>query len=262
MSTEQISTKQMEEGSYCSSCQAGITISFNWKYAHENDDPDLPNIKDLYINAEKLTEGTLFQCRYCGSYWYLDPEERFMNHVKNEKLDIMRLKNNSHQALSPQNLEMLNKIGSTPPDIYGNGSQFKETPCQVKTKKGEIIECAIISMQSHAPFESWRDYRLASEIDEISTSPYALPLNVRIATTEAQEVGMGFAPTRVKLSNGEDMILNWTTNFLKIDGVDTAQTKVSNERFDISNMPDVYRAKEEIVYFVTGPIINENIATN
>ena len=185
-----------------------------------------------------------------------------MNHVKDEKLNIIGVWSNSEQKLSIEQSEVLRAIGSTPPDLYGNGSKFVQTPCQIKTKDGEIFECAIVSVQEHAPFEDWRNYMLASEIEEISPSPYALPLEVRLATTQADEIRMGFAPTIVELSNGKRMILNWTTNFLKVAGVESPATKVCSERVSTSNMPEIYQAKEKTVYFIADPSIQKEKVSN
>lgn len=262
MTIEQISSRQIGKEANCSICQAGSTISFNWQYAQKNSKSDLPKNKDLYINPIELKTGTLFQCKSCKSHWYLDSNEQFMNHVKDEKLEIIHTWSDSDQKLSSKQAEALRSIGSTPPDLYGNGSKFIETPCQIKTKEGEIIECAIVSIQGHAPFEDWRNYRLASEIEKISVSRYALPLDVRLATSQADEIRMGFAPTLVELSNGKRKVLNWTTNFLIITGVETATTKVCNERVNTSNMPEIYQTKEKIVYFIADPINDEEKASN
>lgn len=262
MSIEKISSRQIGKEAKCSFCQAGSTISFSWQYALKNSKSDLPKNKELYINPQKLKTGTLFQCNSCGAHWYLDADEQFMNHVKEEKLDIINSWSDTSLKLSADQIEALNSIGMTPPDLYGNGSKFKETPCQVKTKNGELFECAIVTIQSHAPFEEWREYRLSSEIEEISISPYALPLDVRLATTQADEIGMGFAPTLVELSNDQGMVLNWTNNFLKIKGVNTSDTKVSKGRANTSNMPAIYQSTEKVIYFVVDPIPYENNATN
>jgi hypothetical protein len=261
MAIEQISSRKIGKEANCSFCQAGSTISFNWQYALKKSKSDLPKNKDLYINPIELKKGTLFQCKSCGSHWYLDSDDQFMNHVKDEKLKIISLWSNSEQKLSIEQSEELRIIGSTPPDLYGNGSKFEQTPCQIKTKDGEIFECAIVSVQEHAPFEDWRTYRLASEIDEISPSPYALPLEVRLATTQADEIRMGFAPTLVELSNGKRMILNWTTNFLKVAGVEAPATKVCSERVSTSNMPEIYQANEKTVYFIADPPIQKEKAS-
>jgi hypothetical protein len=64
---------------------------------------------------------------------------------------------------------------------------------------------------------------------------------------------MGFAPTLVKLSNGKRLVLNWATNFLIMKGVEAGATKVCDEHVHISNMPEVYRHLEKIVYFIADP---------
>lgn len=262
MTIDQFSSRQIGKKASCSFCQAGNIISFNWKYALENSKSDLPKNKDLYVNPIKLKKGSLLQCKSCGSHWYLDSDEQLMNHVKDEKLETIELWGNSDQKLSSDQVEALRSIGPTPPDLYGNGSKVTETPCEVRTKNGEVIECAIVSIQNHAPFEDWRKYRLASEIEKISASRYALPLEVRLKTTQADEIRMGFAPTLVHLSNGKKIILNGTTNFLKLVGVETIKTTVCSERVNISSMPKIYQSNEKAVYFIADPEDHEAGASN
>ena len=262
MSIEQTSSRQLGREATCSFCQAGSTISFNWQYALKNSKSDLPKNKELYVNPQKLKTGTLFQCKNCSSYWYLDADEQFMNVVHEDKLDVIRAWSEKSLTLTEDQKKALGDIGVTPPDLYSNGSKFKETPCKVKTKTGELFEYAIVTIQSHAPFEEWREYRLASEIEKISSSLYALPLEVRLATTQADEIRMGFAPTLVELSNGQRTILNWTTNFLKINGVETSDTKVCKESINASDMPAIYKSTEKVVYFVADPINDESNASN
>jgi len=262
MSIEQISSRQLGRNTKCRLCQAGSTISFNWQYALKNSKSDLPKIKNLYVNPQKLKTGTLYQCKSCGAHWYLDADKQLMNFVQEEKLDVISRWSETNLKLKAGHILALNNIGETPPDLYGNGSKCRETPCQVKTKNGDLFECAIVTIQSHAPFEEWREYKLASEIEEISESAYALPLDVRLATTQADEIRMGFAPTIVELSNGERSILNLTTNFLKINGISTSESKVCSERIKTSNMPPIYQAAEKVVYFVADPSDLEINASN
>ncbi|MDH5178100.1 MAG: hypothetical protein OEZ39_16465 [Gammaproteobacteria bacterium] len=250
MSLTTISSQYADKKPSCRICKAGSSISFNWSYAMEGKSADLPNSKDIYINPEPLKTGVLYQCRHCQSYWYLDADEQYMHHVADSKVALVQAWSQSDLRLSPQQLDILQAIGRTAPDIYGNGTEYNETPCQVKTTDGTLYPLAIISIQQHAPYEAWRNCKLATEIAEISPSPYALPHEVRLATTQAEEVSMSFAPTLVQLSNGEVVILNWTNNFIKKPAIDSSKTTLSDKSFNRNNMPPLYRLADEIVYFI------------
>ncbi len=257
----QLSTKQLGKDAKCQLCKAGSIISFNWQYAQKNENTDLPKDKSIYLNPVPLKSGTLFECKACGAHWYLDSEERFMNHVKESKIPLIHEWSSSVILLTEAQKSALNQIGSTS-RYGGSGSQFNETPCSVKTRSGEVLELSIITIQKHAPFEDWRSYRLASEIEEITPSQYVLPLDVRKATSQAKEIRMGFAPTLVSLSNDQKLVLDYAQIFLKKPGVKANETKVCKRRINLSAMPEVYSLNENVVYFIADPEDKEESPSN
>ena len=177
-----------------------------------------------------------------------------MNFVPRERVGLIQEWNDHPIFIGPEYLAKLEEIGRTPPDLCGNGAQFHETPCGVLTKFGERIDLSIVSVQRHAPFEDWRQYRLASEIETIYPSPYALPLPVRTATSRADEIRMGFAPTVVELPNGQIVILNWTQNFFVREGCDASAIVLSQKRLDMKSSPEIYSPPKNITYFVADMI--------
>ncbi|MBB1341710.1 hypothetical protein H5200_15975 [Pseudoalteromonas sp. SG43-7] len=50
---------------------------------------------------------------------------------------------------------------------------------------------------------------------------------------------MGFAPTRLKLSNGEQIIANGELNFIDINQVDATQTNVGKLPKSMNKLPSV-----------------------
>ena len=89
-----------------------------------------------------------------------------------------------------------------------------------------------------------------TEIAEINPSPYALPLAVRVATSKADEIRMGFAPTMVNLPNGELLALNWSQHFLVKDDIDASKVSLSESRIDMKKPPAVYNGPKDVVYFI------------
>jgi hypothetical protein len=53
----------------------------------------------------------------------------------------------------------------------------------------------------------------------VTPSPFALPLDVRKASAEREEVSMGFAPFGVMDNHGNEYTLGAETNFFDTDGV-------------------------------------------
>lgn len=234
----------------CRSCGAGSLLSFNWEYARTTSRPEHQRDLSVFVKPVPLRYGTLYKCRSCGQPWYLAGEPAFMNFVPRNRRDLINQWNEREIVIASSHAAQLAAIGRTPPDIYGNRSQYCEIPCTVTTAQGQKIEKAVVSLQRHAPFEEWRDCRLATEIAEISPSPYALPLPVRVATSKADEIRMGFAPTMVTLSNGELLALNWSQHFLVRDGIDASKVTLTATRVDMMNLPAVYNGPKDVVYFI------------
>lgn len=257
MSLLQVSSSRLGRDPDCRICGAGSTISFNLEYAKTTDRPDARRDLSIFVSPQVMRWGTLFQCSSCGQPWYLDGNAQFMNFVPRERIGLIQEWNEHPILIGSEHLSKLEEIGRTPPDLYGNGAQFHETPCGVLTKSGERIDVAIVSIQRHPPFEDWRQYRLASEIESIYPSPYALPLHVRVATSRADEIRMGFAPTLVELPNGQVVILNWTQNFFVREGCDASAIVLSQKKLDMKSPPEIYSPPNNITYFVADTVVEE-----
>ncbi len=257
MSRLQISSSRLTCEPHCQTCGSGATISFNWEYAKTTVRPDARRDLSIFVSPQKMRWGTLFQCSSCGQPWYLDGNSQFMNLVPRERIGLIQKWNEHPILIGSEYRSKLEDISHTPPDLYGNGSQYHETPCGVITKSGERIDVAIVSIQRHPPFEAWRQYRLASEIESIYPSPYALPLPVRVATARADEIRMGFAPTLIELPNGQVVILNWAQNFFVREGCDASAIVLSQKKLDMKNPPEIYSQPNNITYFVADTLIEE-----
>lgn len=255
MSMTILGSQRLDHDSDCSHCDAGKTISFNWDHAKTATRADDKRDLSIFVEPKPLRFGTLFRCKVCGSPWYLSGDDpQMMSNVPRERIPLINQWNERPVVLSDEQVAILRKIGRTPSDVYGNRREFHETPCAIKTRQGEEIQMAIVSMQRHAPFEYWRNCRLATDIAQISPSPFALPLAVRKATSQADEIRMGFAPTLVDLPGGKSIILNWAQNFFQRDGCDTSAIKVSSKEFDMGALPEIYSGPDSVIYFVADDV--------
>jgi hypothetical protein len=245
----QVSSRRIGGTPDCTVCGAGSTISFNWQYAR-NAKPEAGRDLSVFVKSRDLRFGALYRCRMCEHPWYLCGAPEMMNSVPRSRVDLIDLWNQAPVALPATVFYNVLAVGSTPPDVYGNGIQYREYPCSVVLHSGEQIQMAVVSFQEHAPFEEWRTYRLASEIAAVSPSPHALPLEVRVATSRAEEVRMGFSPTLVELPTGQTVALNWTQSFFVREGCKASDVKLSSRRLDWKNPPTVYNGTSGVVYFV------------
>ena len=247
-----IKTSRLGVRSDCGACRSGSIYGFNYRYALEMKDSDYATIIEALAKQKDLRFGALHKCMECGASWYFDPARNWMETTPWDRLALIDAWNEHAIFLAGDNLKILDAIGKTPHDIYGNGKQYVETPCGVVTTQGEQIDTAIVSFQNHAPFERDRQYRLASDIAEIFESPFALPLKVREETANAEEKRMGFAPTIVEVG-GKPFILNWRVNFFMEPGLDARDAKVSTANLDMAKLPPIAPEAEDITYFVADP---------
>jgi hypothetical protein len=238
----------------CGYCHAGRTLSFSWELAKAGRLPDKRRDLGVFIEPQPLRHGTLYKCRHCGQPWYLFGRPEMMNVVPRDRLPVIHRWNESPILLPPGIVRKLEKIGRTPPDRFGNGSGFHETPCSVTTLDGKQQDLAVVSMQRHAPFERWRQYHVATEIAEVHPSRHALPLPVRVATSQSDEVRMGFYPTLVELPDGELTILNGTQHFLVKESCDSSKVALSRRPLDMERLPPILPLPSGIIYFIAdGP---------
>lgn len=235
----------------CDACLFGNVYSFNWNYARSGKGvPDWPAAKiESFVLEQTLKAGHLYRCQNCNNAWYLDPGGFMMNSVQNERLPLIRDWSERRLSLTEELEYALSHIGRTSPDVYGNGAQYEEYPCAVQTTSDEFVSIAVVTKQHHAPFEHYRDYRLGSDIASIQPSDYALPLEVRLVTARAHEQRMGFAPTILETESGERLTANWTTNFIKLDGIDPSKIQVASTQAYFSDTPPILDEPKP-VYFV------------
>ena len=262
----------------CKLCLAGKLDSFNWtnakstwakakfnqtdaKFYEAGTKANAGTTREInvpppgaFVIFQSLRYGTLYRCKICGEVWYLDGTEGMMSFVQQARVPLILKWSEQEIVLSETILAKLDAIGRTPPDIFGNGCQYSETPCGVQTILGESIDLAVVSFQQHAPFESWRESRLGSEIADVYESPYALPLDVRIATSQADELRMGFAPTTVEVPDGRQFTLNWRPNFWARSDCRASDVKLSRQPVDWANLPEGVPTPTNIAYFVADTI--------
>lgn len=202
----------------CPSCDGSHDSTFYWKEKTTK----FNEYKKYILPIKNLKYGTLYQCRICRIHWYFDPESQIMYVIDKKNLEVLNKWNSKKFLLSEKILTELKKIKENPIGIYGINSKHLIFPCSVLTKKNIRYDKAIIKITYLPPLKWYEDANFVLFCDEIQSilpSPYALPIEVREATSMAQEVRMGFAPTVVQSTGGKIFVLNGETNFFDYQGL-------------------------------------------
>lgn len=247
-----IASRRLDAIPRCEACGAGSVVGFNWDHARRSRDAETRRRVAALGAPRKLRSGTVYSCTRCNAAWYLHGDRPWMEAVPEGRMPIVEAWNRAPLVLPEAVRAALDAIGRTPPDLYGNGDAYHETPCSVVTASGEELNLAVVSRQRGAPVEESRNYRLASEIAEVRPSDFALPLDVRIASSRSPELRMGFAPTPIEMPDGGLFVLNWATHFLDEPGYSAADARVSDAPLDMSNLPRIAGTRPA-VWFIADP---------
>lgn len=245
------STSRLGVDPSCQACGAGAVLSFDWRYANERRDPDdLKRIEPL-THWMELRRGSLFRCQQCSEVWHLDGNAKLMTQVEPGRLPLVLDWNRKPIVLPADVMEVLQHIGPTPPDVYGNGSERRVTPCEVTTQSGEIIETAMVCIQLDAPVEAQRRCRLGSEIAAVRESRFALPRAVREASSRAEEMRMGFSPTLIEMPDGSRFVMNGMTSFMAVQGYAASDARVAiGSYFSQPSPPPFIESPKDLVHFI------------
>lgn len=234
----------------CPACDGSNIVMFNWESANEKSANDLTKYTQGIRHEKNLRAGQLYYCPYCEQRWYLDREEVFMSIVPQERLPYLHQWNRMTLNFSDKQLALLETIGATPTDLYGNGQGVISVPCEVTGKDGSIYRKAIIRFQSYPPIDEWqKNWHFANEVVCFRESDFCLPQDVRVASSQAYEVRMGFAPTKVQDNQSNQYLLNWTTAFFDYKDVEGKDILLSDKQ--VGEMPPIVNESDsDIEYFI------------
>ncbi len=216
----------------CGVCDEPPHIAFNWQYARENRDPKLHALFDQLKQVKNLKFGQLYICHNCGLNWVLDDERYVMTRVPNDRRDILNEWNENQLSIEPEHLQILDAIGGTAPRYCMGHDGVIAIPCAISLHSGERIDPAVVWITKRPPIDDFISrIRLFRDISTVEASRFALPVDVRCATVLAQEVSMGFSPTRVVTTNGTPYVLHWATSLFHQDGITGSEIHLSTKPF-------------------------------
>lgn len=234
----------------CPACDRNRYISFNWKFARSGSNTDLSIIAAQLRHIKSLKFGELYQCKTCQGHWYLDANGLMMKRVPKERVSLLHTWDAARIAPPTEMTNALRDIGGTESDRYGNGKGSIKFPCAIETVDGGSFDLALVLITKEPPIADWqKTVLLGGEVRAISPSSYALPIDVRLATLDADEVRMGFAPTVIESRDGHRFVVNWANDFFlhgSTLGSDIARALGEFDHHDC--LPFVGQPLDQIVY--------------
>ncbi len=216
----------------CKVCDDPPHLAFNWQYAQENKGHELHALFDQLKQVKSLKFGHLYACRLCGLYWVLDDGRYAMTRVPHDRRDILHEWNENQLTIDQEQLTVLDAIGGTGPKYWMGHDRVIAIPCAIRTRSGERIDPAVVWITKRPPIDDIPSrVRLYRNIGAVEASRFALPMDVRRATVLANEIRMGFSPTRVVAANGTPFVLHWSTSLLNQNGITGSEIRLSAKRF-------------------------------
>lgn len=245
-----VSSSRLGAEPTCQACRAGGVVWFNWAFTQERESAEDQARLAAFVPWRGLRRGTLFRCIVCDEVWHLDGRGQGMTHVPGERLPLVFGWDEEPICLTEDQQARVEQIGPTPPDTYGNGSDRRVTPCRVTTTAGEIVDPAMVCIQLEVPVQTGFDFRLGSEVADVAESEFALPLDVRLASSRAEEMRMGFSPSLIDMPDGKRFVLNGMTSFMAEEGYNACDARVATGNYFAENPPPAFAQQPAITYFV------------
>lgn len=212
----------------CPTCGDPPYISFNWKYAHEKGDEEMRLMADAIKEVRPMKFGFLHQCLSCSQYWVLDDRKYEIERVPKDREAILFQWDSVNLPLGSDQLRVLEEIGGTGADHYGNGRERIEIPCAVERQDGVLFDPAILWVTKKPPIVGYLPHvALWQNVKTVLPTDYALPFEVREHALHADEVSMGFAPTLVSANNEEILVLNWSPSLIFHGGIKGKDLRLS-----------------------------------
>jgi len=203
----------------CPYCDDPPYISFNWPYAINDSNDKLHFMAKQLDLMESLKFGFLYSCGLCGQRWYLDDAEMLMSRIPDDKYSLLMEWNERDLTPTESQRVTLDSIGGTEADFYGNGRGLIRIPC-LATIGDQIIDPAIVLISKTPPIQNYLvNIKLFKSGTVIQATDFALSIEVRIATINAEEMRNGFSPTVVQAIQGRNFILNGTCDLFSYGDV-------------------------------------------
>jgi hypothetical protein len=205
----------------CPTCDRGDRIvRFNWKLSLETPEGEFGRYTRTLFEKKTLKAGRLFECPTCQRPWYLEGSGEMMSLVPEDRRSLLEEWGSTPLNLSPELMEKAGEIGATPAHQLSGEKNYAEVPCKVLTRQGEWMDKCLLAFKSSPPLEDYPlPSRLLKDVADIQPSDYALPLEIRSASSLSVQDKLGRATTLVESAESRRFQLNWTVNFFDREGI-------------------------------------------
>ena len=216
----------------CPKCAGTRTIGFGW------DAKDNQRYVEALTLLAPLKFGKLYACRRCRAQWYLGENGAVASLVEPDKEQRIQAWSSRPLRPSAEMLQALRRIGGTPPK-GAHEALGVSIPCKCVMKNGEVVDFCLVDF-GRDPGLLYKQARFIDEVAAIEVSRYALSPDVRVASYNANEISMSFAPTLIVGRNGQKFIINWATSFFDAEGVKGSELRLGKEPIGRNHLPPVY----------------------
>ena len=252
-------TEKLENDAYqkfmntpgCPRCDGSNYISFPQAENIKNETTKNPNTKyiDYIKEIRKLKHGALNQCLICHAFWYGD-DAHILHFIDEQRMPLLIEWSESKNTLSVLLLLKAFQIMPTPPDIYGNRSEYISIPCSITTVDNINYPKALLLITKLPPIrQAIEKVRFSNQIKDVRPSPFALPFKVRQACSMAKEIRMGFSPTIVSSNSGTEFILNGICDFFDHRGITGEGIKLSTKSLSQCKFYEKHSDLDEGIYY-------------
>lgn len=178
--------------------------------------------------VEPLKFGHLYQCAKCARFWFLHDHKLWVDRIADDHLPLVRHWNQKRLTVGDSVLSILATIGGVEHDY----KVYIAVPCSVHNMSGQQHEKAVVLVSRQPPLR-WhgpQKVHWADEVAGVSASPFALPLDVRRASSEKSEEAMGFAPVGVVDKKGTEYTLLRDSHFFDRKGIKGEEIRLSERQ--------------------------------
>jgi hypothetical protein len=176
--------------------------------------------------AGALKSGLRYVCRKCGCVWYMHALTPWVTRIRPTHLAFFEKWNVSDLSLSDEQITALASIGG----VVDRTGLMMHFPCSVGNGDNTIQERVLVVVAQVPPVR----WPVAEKIEAIhqniiiKSSPDALPLEIRQATFEAEEISMGYSPVGIVSPTGRYYTLGSEMHFFARDGNYGSQMKLAH----------------------------------
>jgi len=216
----------------CPVCDGAKYTYLNWAKRTEEEDSGRHYAASQLEFWRKLKIGQIYRCRLCGKWWYLHEQTQLMERVPADYQELLVAWDGGRFEPDVQMIAMLKKIGGLEADPYGNQKGIIRVPCCIVWANGQQSDPAVVGIMKHPMWGlEHRPLRLLESVLEVRESNFALSKEVRKGALQAEEVRMGFCPTRVQSSKGDVFILNGSADVFAYAGIKGSEIRLATSQF-------------------------------